>query len=86
MHELDANCLAFLLETVCIFCFFYKLNVDCVFYPVVMGELTSTRPSLLVSTVATDSFCPSLLCYHCSHGAGYLLLQLLKTRSYSGML
>jgi hypothetical protein len=27
---------------------FYKLNADCVFYPAVMGEMTSARPLLLV--------------------------------------
>jgi hypothetical protein len=27
--------------------FFYKLNVDCVFYPAVMREVTSASPSLL---------------------------------------
>jgi hypothetical protein len=29
------------------------------------GRMTSTYPSLLENTVATDVFCPSLLCYHC---------------------
>jgi hypothetical protein len=33
--------------------FFYKLNADCVFYTAVMGELTSARPSLLWTRVAT---------------------------------
>jgi hypothetical protein len=34
--------------------FFYKLNAKCVFYPAVMGELTSARPSLLWTRVATS--------------------------------
>jgi hypothetical protein len=46
--------------------FFYKLNANCVFYPAVMGELMSAHPSLLKSTVVTDSFYPSLMYYHCS--------------------
>jgi hypothetical protein len=50
------------------FVLFYKLNVDYVFYLGVTGGMTSTRLSLLESTVATGGFCPSLLCYHCSNG------------------
>jgi hypothetical protein len=34
--------------------FFYKLNTYCVFYPAVMGELTSVSPSLLWTRVAMD--------------------------------
>jgi hypothetical protein len=34
--------------------FFYKLNVDYVFYPAVMGELMSASPSLLWTQVAMD--------------------------------
>jgi hypothetical protein len=41
--------LCFVLDCV----FFYKLNADCVFYPAVMGELTSVSPSLLWTRVAT---------------------------------
>jgi hypothetical protein len=33
--------------------FFYKLNADCVFYPAIMDELTSSRSSLLWTQVAT---------------------------------
>jgi hypothetical protein len=32
--------------------FFYKLNTDCVFYPVVTGELMSVSPLLLETRVA----------------------------------
>jgi hypothetical protein len=32
-----------------------------------MVKLTSARSSLLESTVATDGFCPLLLCYHYSN-------------------
>jgi hypothetical protein len=32
--------------------FFYKLNVDCVFYSAVMGEMTSISISLLWTLVA----------------------------------
>jgi hypothetical protein len=46
--------------------FFYKLNVDCVLYPAVPGELTSAHPSLLGATIVMDVFYPSLLSYHCS--------------------
>jgi hypothetical protein len=46
--------------------FFCKLNVDCVFYPTVTGEQTSTRPSLIGATVAMDVFCPLVRSYHCS--------------------
>jgi hypothetical protein len=34
--------------------FFYKLNIDCVFYPAVTGELTLARPSLLWTRVAMN--------------------------------
>jgi hypothetical protein len=37
-----------LLDADCVF--FYKLNVDCVFYPAVTDELTSACPSLLKTT------------------------------------
>jgi hypothetical protein len=40
--------LCFVLDCV----FFYKLNADCVFYPTVMGELTSASLSLLWTQVA----------------------------------
>jgi hypothetical protein len=50
------------------FVLFYNLNVDYVFYLGVTGGMTSTRLSLLESTVATGGFYPSLLCYHCSNG------------------
>jgi hypothetical protein len=40
--------LCFVLDCV----FFYKLNADCVFYPAVMGELTSVNMSLLWNRVA----------------------------------
>jgi hypothetical protein len=33
-----------------VFC--YKLDIDCILYPVVTGELTSARPSLLQTLVA----------------------------------
>jgi hypothetical protein len=42
---LDADCIFFQLDTDCVF--FHKLNVDCIFYLAVMGELTSACLSLL---------------------------------------
>jgi hypothetical protein len=55
-------------------CLFYKLNVDCVFYPAVMGVLMSAHDVATVdsssdglgATIATDVFGLSLLSYHCS--------------------
>jgi hypothetical protein len=66
-----ARCrLCFVLDCV----FFYKLNVDCIFYPAVMGVLMSAYDVATVdsssdglgATIATDVFGLSLLSYHCS--------------------
>jgi hypothetical protein len=53
MYESD-NCLLFFQKLYVDFILFYKLNADYVFYPAVMGELTSARSSLLWTIVATS--------------------------------
>jgi hypothetical protein len=60
---LDVGCV-FFQKLYTDFIFFYKPNIDCVFYPVVTNEVTSAHPSLLVVTVATGVFYPSLLSYY----------------------
>jgi hypothetical protein len=64
MHELFVCMSSFYMNFMyvvrCILCFisdcvfFYKLNAKCVFYPAVMGELMSARPSLLWTRVVTS--------------------------------
>jgi hypothetical protein len=78
--------------------FFYKLNVYCVFYPAVTGELmsanpsssdrkmTSARPSLLWATVATDVFGPSLPSYNCSNALVVTGLLPVATVTYDPLL
>jgi hypothetical protein len=52
--------------------FFYKLNAYCVFYPVVMGELTSARLSLLS--------------YHCSDDLVTMIQLFVVTVTYGSLL
>jgi hypothetical protein len=54
------------------------------------GQTMSSCPSLLGATVAMGSFCPMLLCYHCSDVfivMGRMSIAIvLMTYSYSGVM